>query len=1631
MDNNNVKFLLSVDGTQTVLSQFDRVRSAMSGISDASTNVSTALKGLGVVFSSGAVLAWAKSTIDAGDVMNDLSQRTGIAVKDLAKYELAAAQSGTTMEALSKGIKGVSVNLLEHGDALKKAGLSATNADEAMMQLADLFQAMPDGMEKTALAVKMFGKSGMDLIPMLNLGSEGLKEAADKSAKYAMTMAALAPQADKFNDNLAELSMLSKIAGMSLMNDVLPSLLKISQTMIDAKQNGQGFWATMNAGIWAFENEASKHLPGIFESYATAMPRQISNLKEELAELQSEKGSLKLDLFGAGPKIDEAIKQTVKELASAEEAYKKYLITVNGPAGGDKGGSAIKPNTLIKDWKAQLKALLKAWKDASGLKDVESEYDKLIKKIGTDVAKAAAEAESAQNGYNKAQTDFIELTKTNVWSELTADEKMTVATLYEARIKSEQLTDATKLMAKADLESATARDKLNTSLIDGLDKMQKDSLAQQEANDRLGLSKEAIAQLDAQKLESQAVTLELMAIKTLDNQLDLVQYNLYKAQAEELRNLAKLKGQGAAKEASIDAAKTAAEEWKKASDSINSTLTDALMRGFESGKSFAVNMRDTIVNMFQTMVLRPIVSAIISPVSMGLAGALGAGSANAATGASGAGWSSMLGAAGINTGYFTNIGAASVGGISSWGANLYSKGFETIGSSMMDLGKGLVKYSEDITSAGNYLGYASALYAASQGKWGTAIGAGIGTYFGGPIGAWIGSKIGGWIDSYFGGETRSGGTYKYNPADGTSFAGGPSGGQIAGDTVTQAINSTVSAINGMLYAVGSQSHIAGFIAGLETSDNNRGGVMAGGTLSGGGSFGQNGSGSVYSGTYYDKSKSFNMTAKEAATAFGLELDQAKIEALQAAVDVPKAIKTMLSEANGAYIDASKLTQDETTALLSNIDTMITNVLSLKDTLGLLPFLNLKNLSFDAAAGLISAAGGLDKLGTSLATYYDKFYNDVEKRAQSVINVGTALANSGATIPTILQDLSASAVDTQVEVDAVRLAYRNLVEAQNVTTASGASTYAALISVAGAFDALTPAIAATTAAASTVMTVEKASSALSSAAANVTASLRSIGDAVAAFASAAASTAADVVTARDAISTALFAAQDAQVAAQSKVNDLIAQAADNLKKFSTTIDDFLASIDPARSSTASLASLKAQLSATAVLASGGDTAAQGQLISQAQAVLKAAEASSTDRVQYARSEAFVRSTLAAVKTAVNPAPIVDAVAVAIVDPLQIARNELQTATNAVQDYVALAQQTGAATSRSMRLAADSVVSLASAYNSAFVASIDAQNNYRAAINATSGLALTTSGSFDSLISSLEQYTAANEVLRTATAAMATAMGNPTASADQLGTALGLTGNALKDFVTVVQGLALTLKGLIVPGKTPTAFDAAGGTMGAAKSYSTTELVSALGEAVATGASPGAIVNAANVNWGIDAETVKQISHIAGNSAMEAAAVAATTTIHGTGGQIAGAQDWTMARAQAALTEGLSQGYDAATMIWAAAQNYGISEADVRAAGQAASLPGFAGGTGFVPYDMTANIHAGEEITPRPYVDMQRASRDETNDLLRRLVASNTELKAEVTALKKSNEATQKAAEKTSETLTIVTRGGRAIQTEAFT
>jgi trimeric autotransporter adhesin len=93
------------------------------------------------------------------------------------------------------------------------------------------------------------------------------------------------------------------------------------------------------------------------------------------------------------------------------------------------------------------------------------------------------------------------------------------------------------------------------------------------------------------------------------------------------------------------------EEQKKQIQQIEDQLTDALMRAFESGKGFGQAFKDTLVNMFRTMVLRP----ILAPISGAFAGAFGT------SGAMAAGAGGMSGTTGLLGGIAAASGALGTG----------------------------------------------------------------------------------------------------------------------------------------------------------------------------------------------------------------------------------------------------------------------------------------------------------------------------------------------------------------------------------------------------------------------------------------------------------------------------------------------------------------------------------------------------------------------------------------------------------------------------------------------------------------------------------------------------------------------------------------------------------------------------------------------------------------------------------------------------------------------------------------------------------------------------------------------------------------------------------------------------------
>ena len=111
-------------------------------------------------------------------------------------------------------------------------------------------------------------------------------------------------------------------------------------------------------------------------------------------------------------------------------------------------------------------------------------------------------------------------------------------------------------------------------------------------------------------------------------------------------------------------------------------------------------------------------------------------------------------------------------------------------------------------------------------------------------------------------------------------------------------------------------------------------------------------------------------------------------------------------------------------------------------------------------------------------------------------------------------------------------------------------------------------------------------------------------------------------------------------------------------------------------------------------------------------------------------------------------------------------------------------------------------------------------------------------------------------------------------------------------------------------------------------------------------------------------------------------------------------------------------------------YSLQNGSVRLdTSQMGALQGYAVGSNYIPNDGPAYLHAGEEVTPRPYVDLQREARDETNALLARLLKSNEEMRSELATLSRAGVASADSADRTATTLQAVTRGALTLKTEA--
>ena len=307
----------------------------------------------------GAITHAISSTIDHFDELGKASQKIGIPVEALSRLEYAAKLADVSFEQLSIGVGKLSKAMAgiaggqggDAGKALAAIGVSVVDAQgklrstEAVIgDIAEAFAGLNDGAGKTALAMAIFGKSGAELIPLLNEGKKGLADAAKEAGIFGQVVSGLsAKAAEQFNDNLTRLKTAASGLTAKFVTELLPSLVTLSERFVDFVKHTdiQSFFTDLSKYVAKTASEAQKLgiiVSVMMENFTKSdgLTLALERWKTGFAEIK------KLNEGGGGISASaDSISKMLDEIGNGPAPAKKDAPTFMGDAGPKKLSEAF------------------------------------------------------------------------------------------------------------------------------------------------------------------------------------------------------------------------------------------------------------------------------------------------------------------------------------------------------------------------------------------------------------------------------------------------------------------------------------------------------------------------------------------------------------------------------------------------------------------------------------------------------------------------------------------------------------------------------------------------------------------------------------------------------------------------------------------------------------------------------------------------------------------------------------------------------------------------------------------------------------------------------------------------------------------------------------------------------------------------------------------------------------------------------------------------------------------------------------------------------------------------------------------------------------------------------------------
>lgn len=316
--------------------------------------VGAAAAAAAVVAVGAAFIGATRRAIAFADEMAKTSQRIGVTTEALSKLQYAAKLSDVSLSDLRVGLSQLARNMDMNSDAFERLGVAIRNQDGSLRdtetvftELVERFSRMQDGAQKTALAMEIFGRSGANMIPLLNAGAAGLKSMTDEAQQLGLVIDRnTSKRAEQFNDNITRLSSVLDGIGVVIASKALPGLVKLTNSIV----------------TWAKETNIAERIGSalnwVFETSAVLLLRLSAQWDQLTNAISGASEAIGLALSGNFGAASDRLDQMLAKNAEIWEAYKKRVdeimsaapaeVTVGGGRVGSEPASQEEDPELVK-----------------------------------------------------------------------------------------------------------------------------------------------------------------------------------------------------------------------------------------------------------------------------------------------------------------------------------------------------------------------------------------------------------------------------------------------------------------------------------------------------------------------------------------------------------------------------------------------------------------------------------------------------------------------------------------------------------------------------------------------------------------------------------------------------------------------------------------------------------------------------------------------------------------------------------------------------------------------------------------------------------------------------------------------------------------------------------------------------------------------------------------------------------------------------------------------------------------------------------------------------------------------------------------------------------------------------------